>query len=265
MEDRGFFPAESPDHASAESATTASESNKNIFIDNGLPLPQGYDVDMIRMLVQDPYRIYLFWELSGPGSERTGQKASQLGFKNGQIALQITRIATRDTFIFLVGPALEWWLLAEPDTEYIAEIGIAIDGHFFTIATSNRVRTPRVTLAEFEPIYAASPAEEKRAEEVLRASGFREVTVKDVRQQLQPGEREPTARERLFLEKLPADIREALLATNATIAPETLKRVIWAAPRFVISGSEREEFLESLIQMLNWPELPLGWPSSIMK
>src|SRR5437660_1365063 len=37
--------------------------SQEIYIDQGLPIPDSYDVDTIRALVQDPFHIWVYWEL----------------------------------------------------------------------------------------------------------------------------------------------------------------------------------------------------------
>jgi len=262
MEEKGLFPPVLSGHSDDDRRAAGSQERVPGPMEEGPPLPDGYDIDMVRMLVQDPYRIYVFWELSEAGADRARRRAGQLGLRDGALALQVTRLSDQSTMAFPVGVAREWWLMAEPDTGYLAEIGMSFGEHFFTIATSNRVRTPRVVLAEFEPVPVGTPAEEERSEEVLRASGFRPVTVESVREQLQPGEREPTPRERTFLDMLPADARAMLLEPTPDLPPAALKRVLWAVPRFTTMGSERGSQAENLLESISWPFQPTGWPSS---
>ncbi|MEW6365507.1 MAG: DUF4912 domain-containing protein [Acidobacteriota bacterium] len=237
----------------------AQPEAKEEYVDTGLPLPESYQLDMIRMLVHDPYRVFIFWELSGMGLERAARRAEQLGFTGGQLTLQVTRVASKSRVQFDVGVAREWWLIVEPDTEYMAEIGLAFDDHFFAVATSNRVRTPRVSLADFE--MAPPPAEESRAADVIRASGFEPATAEQIREKIRE-KRELTPREKVVLGLLPPEIREALVAEGTP--SEVLRKVVWAAPRFMIVGSERLQLPASILEWLAWPWVPLaeGRPTS---
>src|SRR5687768_9049350 len=39
------------------------KASQGIYIDTGLPIPESYDVDTIRALVQDPFHIWVYWEM----------------------------------------------------------------------------------------------------------------------------------------------------------------------------------------------------------
>ncbi|MBI2837590.1 MAG: DUF4912 domain-containing protein [Acidobacteria bacterium] len=241
------------------------EPEPGVYLDTGPELPETYDLDIVRLLVQDPYRIYVFWELSGKGSDRARNKAKLMGFVDGKLSLQITRFSDGNKTLLDVEGGKDWWLLGDPGTEYMAEVGFAFNGVFFTIATSNRVRTPPVTLAEADTIAPPTPAQEELAVEVLKASGYEPVTIAEVREQVTERvreKRELTPRERIFIERLPQDLKEAVLAQPTAVTPESLRRIVWAMPRFLMLGSERVQVPQSLLEWLAWPGLPLEWPTS---
>ncbi|MGH9768097.1 MAG: hypothetical protein ACREAB_11735, partial [Blastocatellia bacterium] len=40
------------------------------IVDTGLPIPSHYDFDMMRAMVQDPFRIFVYWQLKDDPFER---------------------------------------------------------------------------------------------------------------------------------------------------------------------------------------------------
>ena len=56
------IPATMPE--SNESQLTPEAKVDQLFVDEGPSLPQTCDLDMIRAIVQDPFRIFVYWEIS---------------------------------------------------------------------------------------------------------------------------------------------------------------------------------------------------------
>lgn len=261
MKEKGFYPLPP---VPEEPKVPETEPPQSGYVDTGPPLPEHYDVDMVRMLVQDPSHIYIFWELSGKGSKRVQARARRMGFNAGRLALQITRLSDHTKSVQEIGSAPDWWLLAEPGVEYQAEVGFVFDDAFFTVVTSNRVQTPPITLAEPEAELPPSSEETERAAEVLKASGFEPVTVGQIRERVQ-GRRDLTPRERIFVEKLPTELKELVLGEQEKASPEMLRRIVWAMPRVLMVGSELVQVPQTLLEWLAWPGMPLEWPTSQTK
>lgn len=269
MTERGFYPLppaqpDLPAPASKEKPA-ASEATGDLYIDTGPALPESYDLDMIRLLVQDPYRVYVFWELTETGLARARRRGSLLGFNDGQTVVMVTRPRDASRMPIEVGGSRDWWLVADPDTEYRAEIGVMFGDHFFTIAASNKVRTPRVTVAEADvPVQLLPAGEEKKQADLIRASGYEPVTAGQVRERIRE-RRALTPRERTFIDQLPADLRETVFAESPKLLPESLRRIVLALPRFIMLGSERVMIPQSLLEWLAWPAVPGEWPTSPTK
>ena len=117
-----------------------------VFIDWGPELPVRYQCDCLRLMLQDPYRLFCYWELS----DETAARFFPPGTAQDQNRLVLTlRNLTEGTAIpILVGEARSWWLHVGPDREYKTSLEVRLaDGHSETLLLSGEVRTPRDTVS----------------------------------------------------------------------------------------------------------------------
>lgn len=144
--------------------------------DDPLPLHRP-SRDRVRLLVQSPHRLLLYWNFRLNPFERLhrtfGRRAADFHF--GVRLFDLTTgaekfsLAAADT----TGLAGEHWFDARPAAAYKAEVGfLSPAGAFVRVLSSDIARTPRLTVAPAErvaPEFRSSPAEFAR---VLAETGY---------------------------------------------------------------------------------------------
>lgn len=106
------------------------------FIDWGPPLPDRYHEDTIRLMVQSPTQLYVYWEVA-PGRQ-----------VEGRLELVVEREGRSWTQAHALGEVGELWIPAEADREYRVRIR-SYSGE--ELLRSNVVRTPRDRPSERPP------------------------------------------------------------------------------------------------------------------
>jgi uncharacterized protein DUF4912 len=143
------------------------------FIDEGPPLPVSYDTDLVRALLQDPFRVFVYWEVRERSLKSLMRFFSPDDAASFRIVLKLNELEGGSEAFFDVGLSGRYWMLVFPDRVYEFEIGVRSPLHgYISLVRSNRVRTPRGTVsprvAEEEP-YKIDPP---RFLQLLEASGF---------------------------------------------------------------------------------------------
>lgn len=158
---------------SAGSQHVAEADADQPFIDHGCPVPDRYDVDIIRAMVQDPFRILVYWEISEQSITALTQYFSAEEAGTFQIALKLIEVGGLEKASVEVGTQGSYWMMVSPGRDYEFEL-IARTSHHQNISLmrSNRVHTPNVSISRVTPNeseYRSSPQEFK---EIMEASGF---------------------------------------------------------------------------------------------
>lgn len=113
------------------------------YVDLGSPVPESYDVDLLSALVQSPFRVNVFWEVSEKtwsslkrvfGEARAGRSRAALLLRDVEAAWQGT---------IEIGLAASWWLEVYPNRTYELELGVLVeDGAFVKLLGPRRITTP---------------------------------------------------------------------------------------------------------------------------
>ncbi|MFL6213558.1 MAG: DUF4912 domain-containing protein [Blastocatellia bacterium] len=200
-----------PDQPAAH-PIAAEEPNDQPYIDEGLPVPEGYGVDIIRALLQDPFHIFIYWEVrpeSLTGLTRIFSEAEAAEFRT---TLKLREMDGSQEAFFEVGPHGRYWMMVFPDRTYEFEIGVRSPVYgYISLARSNQVRTPRGTVSPTpapEPEYKMTPPE---FIDVLQASGFGPEQAMDITVAAMPGSTADGEQIADLLVKLPESVRNALL------------------------------------------------------
>ncbi len=143
--------------------------------DDPLPLPRTQD--RVRLLVQSPHRLFLYWTFRRNPFESLPRAfgARAAGFRFGVRLLNLTDGSDEFAPAGLdeTGRAGEYWFTAQPGTGYAAHIGFLTDRNFFIrLLASQPVQTPRLSVsprADDAPQFKAPPAEFAR---VLNETGY---------------------------------------------------------------------------------------------
>ncbi len=208
-------PAPAPEVKSRPVSVDAPPADEP-FIDIGLPVPETYSVDIIRTLLQDPFRVYIYWDVRQESLNGLTRFFSAEEAARFRITLKLIEIEGGGEAFFDVAQRGSYWMMVFPDREYEFEIGVrSPEQGYIALIKSNRVRTPRGTVspepaAELE--YQMSPPQFL---DVIEASGFSPARALDIKVSALPGARADGDFVSGALLKLPESLRGALTAAGA--------------------------------------------------
>jgi hypothetical protein len=158
---------------SVQSQPSAEANADRVFIDQGPPVPESYDIDIIRAMVQDPFHLFVYWEISEQSIKTLNQYFSAAAEAAFQITLKLIEIDGPEQASFDVDRQGSHWMIVLPDREYEFEMGVrsSVRG-YISLMRSNRVRTPNGTISPVAPNEAEYRSSPQEFTEVLEASGF---------------------------------------------------------------------------------------------
>lgn len=143
------------------------------FVDEGSPIPDSYNVDIIRAMLQDPFRIFIYWEVREESLKALTHYFTMEEAAGFRVVLKLYETAGRNEAYFDVDRQGRYWMMVFPDRNYEFEIGVRSPVHgYVMLLRSNRVHAPRGTVAPTpapEPEYRLEPA---AFSEVIQDSGF---------------------------------------------------------------------------------------------
>jgi hypothetical protein len=158
---------------SAQSQSAAEANADQPFIDHGPPVPERYDIDIIRAMVQDPFRVFVYWEISEQSIKTLAHYFSAEQEEAFQITLKLIEIDRPEETSFDVDTQGSYWMMARPDREYEFEMGVRSSRRgYIPLMRSNRVHTPNETISRVAPNEAEYRLSPQQFAEVLEASGF---------------------------------------------------------------------------------------------
>jgi hypothetical protein len=163
----------SPDEAPAvaPSLEVQEETPAEPIVDTGLPLPAHYDFDMMNALVQDPFRLFVYWQLKDSPFDRLSKMFPASEVSSFHTVLKLIDETTNIAVFFNAAYAREYWFSVFPDRSYRVELGVRSPRYgFIKLLSSQTARTPRGG-----PSDQAAPEEEYKIAaddylEVLRES-----------------------------------------------------------------------------------------------
>ncbi|MEW6210250.1 MAG: DUF4912 domain-containing protein [Acidobacteriota bacterium] len=195
------------------------------FIDEGLPLPEAYPVDIIRALLQDPFRIFIYWKVREESLKALTRYFSEEDSAAFRVVLKLIELRGGHEAFFDVEPAGRYWMTIFPDRDYEFEIGVRSSAHgYIRLIRSNRVRAPRGTVAAApapEPEYRVTPQQFSR---IMEASGF---AAHQAMQLTMAAAERAELLARQSLNGLPASVREAIpvAATGEALSLDMIERM----------------------------------------
>jgi hypothetical protein len=241
VERNPFEPIIVPDEVPSEILDSAAEIPAEPIVDTGLPIPSHYDFDSMCALVQDPFRLFVYWHLK----ENPYDKLSRIfprSLPNGfHTALKLIDETNNIAVFFDAAYAREYWFSVFPDRRYRVELGMRSTGYgFIKLLTSQTVLTPRAgpsdQIAE-EPEYTIAADEYVK---ILRESHLvpeRAMTLDG----LLPGadDAPSSARNRIW-EQLPSSFRRLMQAIADIQAGRDYERWWERLSQEELSGVVRE-------------------------
>src|SRR5215470_7192038 len=158
------------------------------FIDQGLPVPETYDIDILRALLQDPFHIFIYWEVREESLKSLTHYFSPEDAAEFRTTLKLRDVEGGQEAFFNVGYRGRYWMTVFPDREYEFEIGVRSNKHgYISLLRSNRVRTPRGSISpetDQAAQYRLSPPEFIA---VLESTGFAVEQALDITVSAMPG------------------------------------------------------------------------------
>lgn len=260
---RRFEPELAPTIIEAEEETKpkAVEPTQEPYIDTGLPIPETYDVDMIRALLQDPFRVFIYWEVREATLAALTQYFSPEEVNEFRVVLKLKDMEGGQEAFFNVGLRGRYWMMVFPERDYEFEIGIRSQAHgYITLVRSNRVRTPRGTVSPIPPQEDEYRMSAPEFVEVIQASGFGAREAFGITIAAMPGahaDPDPLAQ---MMTKLPEPLRAAVLVAGAggelsldmiEAMPEPLRSEllkVWLASGGLVTAAALMHYLPELLR-----------------
>jgi hypothetical protein len=137
------------------------------------PLPETYRIDRIRLLVQSPRKLYLYWELAHDPFEPLRRSFGMM--KSAQYRLMVRLVATDNGIESLheASPTRSQWFDAQPGHSYRADVGLYSAGRaFIRLLSSNVAQTPRAGVARASEVTPQWSVSAEQFARVLDESGY---------------------------------------------------------------------------------------------
>jgi hypothetical protein len=114
------------------------------IVDTGLPIPAHYDFDMMRAIVQDPFRLFVYWQLKDSPFDRLRKMFPVAEAHGFDTVLKLVDETNNIAVFFNAAYAREYWFSVFPDRSYRVELGVRSPKFgFIKLLNSQTVRTPR--------------------------------------------------------------------------------------------------------------------------
>ncbi len=144
VERNPFEPIIVPDEAPAEALESREEIPAEPIVDTGLPIPSHYDFDMMRLLVQDPFRIYVYWQLKDNPYDRLHRIFPAGAIGDFHTVLKLIDETTNIAVFFNAAYTREYWFNVFPDRSYRVELGLRSQSYgYIKLISSQTALTPR--------------------------------------------------------------------------------------------------------------------------
>jgi hypothetical protein len=198
------------------------------FVDVGLPIPESYELDIIRAMIQDPFRIYIYWEVREESLKALTRYFTPEDIETFEVVLRLFEVEGRNEAYFNVIHTGRYWMMVFPDREYEFEIGVRSPIHgYIPLVRSNRLRTPRGTVSperDDDKQYRLNPPE---FVEVISASGFAPEQALDIKVAPVPGVGADPDLIIATARRLPDTVREAITvaATGGALTAEIIEQI----------------------------------------
>lgn len=114
------------------------------IVDTGLPIPAHYDFDMMHALVQDPFRLFVYWQLKDNPYDRLRHIFPAGAQGDFHTTLKLIDESNNIAVFFDAAFAREYWFNVFPDRRYRIELGMRAPRYgYIKLLSSQAVRTPR--------------------------------------------------------------------------------------------------------------------------
>ncbi len=142
IERNPFAPVLVEDEVAAELETT--ETPAEPIVDTGLPIPAHYDIDFMRALVQDPFHLFVHWQVKSDPFDGLRRVFPPEAVATFRTVLKLIDETNRISVFFEAAFAREYWFSVFPDRTYRVELGLrAPQFGYIKLLSSQPVTIPR--------------------------------------------------------------------------------------------------------------------------
>ena len=135
-------PSAAPMGSSASASAPAAAPRRD-GPDPGLPIPDRYNRDRLVLMVQDPFHVFAYWEVT---PETAAGARAAAGDHGATVLLLETPNGQESREVDLTGG--NYYLSVAPGTTYAAQLAVRdAQGRLHILARSNRVSTPAATVS----------------------------------------------------------------------------------------------------------------------
>lgn len=132
------------DETAPEAPEVEAEVAAEPIVDTGLPIPAHYDFDMMRAIVQDPFRLFVYWQLKDSPFDRLRKMFPAAEADGFHTVLKLIDETNNIAVFFNAAYAREYWFSVFPDRDYRVELGVRSPKYgYIKLVTSQTVHTPR--------------------------------------------------------------------------------------------------------------------------
>ena len=144
-----------------------------IFIDFGEPLPSRYGAARLHLMVQDPFRIFAYWEITEASIQKTLQRFPAEDRAGFQVLLNWIEVCGQTARFLDPGVASNWWFPTLPEMHYQLELGLYSEEYgWVRLLASQEVQTPRITLGPPSDETEESQQGRSLLEDLVRSTGI---------------------------------------------------------------------------------------------
>ena len=151
----------------------AEVSDKLAALSADEPLPEVYAADLVRLLAQSPYRLYVYWNHPRAPYMTLRRAVGEQLASRYTLAIRLLDTVSGEESFFEASPSRNYWFNARPGHAYRADIGFYAQGRpFIRLLASEPVTTPRVSVSpnsDETPAFQVSAAE---FAQVLNDAGY---------------------------------------------------------------------------------------------
>jgi len=128
----------------SEKLLAQEEISAEPVVDTGLPIPSHYDFDLMHALWQDPFRLFVYWQLKDNPFDRLRKIFPDSEVGNFHTVLKLIDETNNISVFFNAAYAREYWFSVYPDRQYRVELGLHSARYgYIKLLSSQSVHTPR--------------------------------------------------------------------------------------------------------------------------
>ena len=142
VERNPFEPVAVQDEVTAEPGPEEIPAEE--IVDTGLPIPSHYDIDFMRAMVQDPFHLFVHWQLKNDPFDRLRRIFPAEAASSFHTVLKLVDETNNISVYFEAAFTREYWFSVFPDRTYRVELGMRSPRFgYIKMLTSQSVLMPR--------------------------------------------------------------------------------------------------------------------------